>query len=35
MILEGNKKFTCDISLSPEDFLPVTKTQQKNLLTMS
>ena len=34
MILEGNKKFTCDISLSPEDFLPVTKTQQKNLVTM-
>lgn len=34
MILENSKNFNCEIEFSPDDFKPVTKEQQKSLITM-
>lgn len=34
MILENNTNFNCEVDLSPEDFIPVTKQAQQSLITM-
>ena len=34
MILEKSKHFTTQLKLSPEDFMPVSKQEQKSLISM-